>query len=92
MAVSCDNHCMIEKLLQLPLSSLSYDDKLKILEKGTSKINLNLHTKIKTCRWHYNTSLHEAIPWLCGCDKLNKLFCWSCLLFSKEKRVFNSTA
>jgi hypothetical protein len=30
MAVSCDHHCVIEKLLQTPFSSLSYGDKLKI--------------------------------------------------------------
>jgi hypothetical protein len=79
MAVSCDNHCVIEKLLQTPFSSLSNDD----------KPNVKLHTKIKTCTQHFNTSLYEAIPWLCGCDKLTKLFCWPCLLFSKEKHAKN---
>jgi hypothetical protein len=66
MAVSCDDHCVIEKLLQTPLSSLSYDDKLKILEEGAPNPIVSLHNKIKTC------SLDEAIPWLCGCNKLNK--------------------
>jgi hypothetical protein len=80
MSVSCDHHCVIEKLLQTLFSSLSYNYKL----------NLNLHTKIKTCTRHFNTSLYEDILWLCGCDKLNKLFCWPCLLFPKEKHVFNS--
>ncbi|PNF14161.1 hypothetical protein B7P43_G13483, partial [Cryptotermes secundus] len=62
----------------------------KIIEEGAPKPNLILHTKVKSCTRHFNTSLYEAIPWLCGCDKLNKLFCWPCLLFSKEKHVFNS--
>jgi hypothetical protein len=86
MAVSCDHHCVIENLLQTPVSSLSYDDKLKTIEDGASKSNLNLHDKIRTCTRHFNTSLYQAIPWLCGC----KLFYWHCLLFSKERRVFNS--
>jgi hypothetical protein len=30
MAVSCDHHCVIEKLLQTPFSSVSYNDKLKV--------------------------------------------------------------
>jgi hypothetical protein len=90
MAVSCDDHCVIEKLLQTPLSLLSYDDELKIIEEGAPKLKLNLHPKIKTCTRHFNTSLYEDILWLCGCDKLNKLFCWPHLLFSKEKHVFNS--
>jgi hypothetical protein len=88
MAVSCDHHYVIEKLLQTPFSSLSYNDKLKIIEEGAP--NLNLHTKIKTCTQHFDTSLYEAIPWLCGCDKLNKLFCWPYLLCSKGKHMFNS--
>jgi hypothetical protein len=90
MAVSCDHHCVTEKLLQTPFSSLSYNDKLKIIEEGAPKHNLNLHTKIKTCARHFSTSLYEAIPRLCGCDKPNKLFCWPCVLFSKEKHMFNS--
>jgi hypothetical protein len=90
MAVSCDHHCVIEKLLRTPFSLLSYNDKLKIIEEGAPKPNLNLHTKIKTCMLHFNTSIYEEISWLCGCDKLNKLFCWPRLLFSKEKHAFDS--
>jgi aspartyl-tRNA synthetase len=87
-AASCDHHCVIEKLLQTPFSSLSYDDKLKII--NNDKPNLNLHIKINTCTRYFNTSLYEAIPWLCGCDKLNKSFCWPCPLFSEEIRVLNN--
>jgi hypothetical protein len=32
MAVSGDNHCVIEKLPQTPFSLLSYNEKLKIIE------------------------------------------------------------
>jgi hypothetical protein len=69
LAVSCDDHCAIEKLLQTPFSSFSYDDKYKIIEEGAHRPNVNLHTKIKTCTRHFNPSLYEAIPWLCACDK-----------------------
>jgi hypothetical protein len=85
MAVSCDDHCVIEKLLQTPFSSFSYDDKLKIIEKGAPKRNVNFHTKIKTCTWHFITNIYETIPWFYGCDK-QKLFCWPCLFFSKKKK------
>jgi hypothetical protein len=34
MAVSCDHHCVIERLLQTLFSPLSYDDKLNIIEEG----------------------------------------------------------
>jgi hypothetical protein len=57
MAVSCDHHFMIEKLLQNPFSSLSYDDKLKLIEEWAPKPNLNLYTKIRTCTQHFNTNL-----------------------------------
>jgi hypothetical protein len=46
---------VIEKLLQTPFSSLSYDDKLKIIEEGAPKPNVNLQIKIKTCTWLFNT-------------------------------------
>jgi hypothetical protein len=47
MAISCDHHCVIEKILQTSFSSLSYDDKLEIIEAGLPKPNLNLYTNIK---------------------------------------------
>jgi hypothetical protein len=62
----------------------------KITEERAPKPNLNLHTKIKTCTQHFNTSLYEVIPRLCGCDELNKLFCRPCPLFSEAKHVFNN--
>jgi hypothetical protein len=57
MAVSCDDHCVIEKLLQIWFRSLSYDDKLKIIEEGEHKPNVNLHTNLKTCIQHFNIGL-----------------------------------
>jgi hypothetical protein len=64
MAVLCDDHCGIENLLQTPFSLFSFGDKHKIIEQRAPKPNVNLHTKIKTCRRQFNTSLYEAIPWL----------------------------
>jgi hypothetical protein len=40
ITVSCDNHCVIEKLHQTPFSSLSYNDKLKIIQEGAEQIIL----------------------------------------------------
>jgi hypothetical protein len=37
MVVSCDTHCVIEKL-QTPFISFSYDDKVKIIVKGNSMV------------------------------------------------------
>jgi hypothetical protein len=41
MAVSCDHHCVIEKLLQTPFCSVSYNDKLKIQKR--EHLNLAQH-------------------------------------------------
>jgi hypothetical protein len=53
MAGSCDHHCVIKKLIQTPFGSLSYNDKLKIIEEGALKLYLNIQ--------YYNKNLHTAL-------------------------------
>jgi hypothetical protein len=38
MTVSCDTHCVIEKLHQTPFISFSYDDKVKVIEEGYAMV------------------------------------------------------
>ncbi|XP_072379856.1 zinc finger MYM-type protein 1-like [Diabrotica undecimpunctata] len=82
----CD--CVIEKLLSSPFSSLSYSQKLQIIQDGPPRPFLNITTQLKSCVRHFNTDLYKSVHWLCGCQKLNRLFCWSCLLFSADKNVW----
>jgi hypothetical protein len=43
MSFSYDHHCVIEKHLQTPFSSLAYHDKLKAIEERAPKPNLLAH-------------------------------------------------
>lgn len=50
---------------------------------------LNLYQKQKVkgrefC-WPFNEKLYKMNSLICGCDSLNKFFCFPCLLFAKGK-------
>jgi hypothetical protein len=45
----------------------------------------------KTFTRHFRPHLYATVPWLCGCSQLNKLFCWPCILFSKEKTTWTTS-
>jgi hypothetical protein len=47
-------------------------------------------SKNKKCTRKFHDYYYEKYPWLTGCVELNKLFCWSCLLFSKEQTVWSN--
>ena len=47
-------------------------------------VNLN-----KKCVRHFQINWYKKKKWLTGSAKLNKLFCWPCLLFNLEKIVWN---
>ena len=93
MTSACE--CAIEALLKNSFSSLSFADKLSIVQKDKPKATLeNLNRQCqykgrKSFTRHFNVKYYETVPWLCGCNNLNKLYCWPCLLFSQEKNVWN---
>ena len=71
--------------------SLSFDEKKFILNNGRPTPSLNLSKENKSFTRKFNTKLYDDVPWLCGNISNNKLYCWSCLLFSKENSVRNNT-
>ena len=83
------DNCVIVNLVNRPFGSLCIQDKFKIINAGKPRPQLNLTSKTKTYTRHFNDRLYD-ITWLCGSRQLNKLFCWPCLLFSKEKNVWNT--
>lgn len=38
---------------------------------------------------HFQKSQYEKTEWLAGSTKLNKLFCWPCLMIAKEVTVWS---
>ena len=39
---------------------------------------------------NFNVELYKKYQWLTGCEKMCRLFGWSCLLFNKKKSNWNS--
>ena len=86
--------CVIDDLLLNPFSRRSIDEKKDIVRKGKPCPRLqNLKTKHKEKNKEYvrsfNTCHYTKIHWLTGCEKINKLFCWPCLLFSSDQGVWS---
>ena len=84
---SCN--CVIEKLLLKPFGSLRFDNKKNIIEEGIPTPKLpDLITKSKTYVRTFKYEYYSTIKWLSGCKKTNKLYCWPCVIFSREENVW----
>lgn len=91
-----EHKCIIDDLLLNTFSSKTFEEKLQIVTNGRPCPKLlGLTTKHKGKKEeyirHFSDTQYNAIPWLTGSEKLNKLFCWPCLLFSSEKGVWTKT-
>lgn len=60
---------------------------IKNLGRPTPDISLctTLSYRNKQYNRHFNVKLYKDIPWLCGCNEKNALFCFPCLLLGEVK-------
>ncbi|XP_077298648.1 zinc finger MYM-type protein 1-like [Arctopsyche grandis] len=84
----------VQDILTIPFSNRSFEIKLKIIKDGKpcpSLPNLSsLHKeKTKVYTRHFCVSNYKKFEWITGCEIRSKLFCWPCLLFSKDINVWN---
>ena len=84
------SHSAFELLKERKFYSLSYEEKRLILDHGRPTPNMDLSKENKRCTRKFNSKLYEDIPWLCGNLSNRKLYCWPCVLFSKENSVWNT--
>lgn len=84
-------NCLIETLLKTPFSQKDFSTKMAVIQEGRPTSDLpNLITITKHCvRRFSNNNYYEKMKWLTGCNDINAVFCWPCLLFAKEKTVWN---
>lgn len=88
----CDDktNC-IAKIKTFPFRQRNFQEKLSIINIGRPTPNLNLMQKQqKTCRY-FNMKFYDNFKWLAGCKHENRMYCWPCFLFSKEKTVWSDT-
>lgn len=81
------DQCIIEKIIN-STTKISFEDLKKVISSGrpTPEIikTVQYNYKGKTLLRHFNINSYNAIDWLCGSKKLEKLFCWPCLLFANN--------
>lgn len=80
----------VTALLKTDFSSLPLEEKLGIKRLGRPTPNLNLTQRIekktqqRSYSYRFSPETYKQNSWLCGCDVLNSLFCFPCLLFYKD--------
>ena len=78
-------------LLEHDFASLPSETRRLIKEQGrqTPKLSISNNVKSGTGKRsfvkHFHCSSYERIPWLTGCPKRNKLYCFPCLLFANKR-------
>lgn len=84
-------NCELENLLKNGFGSKCYSDKKIILSNGRPvPILANLCSEKKTFVRKFSVDLYKKHEWLTGCEYLNKLFCWPCVLFDNSSVVWRT--
>lgn len=78
----------VEYLLNNSFSTLSPEKKLEIKNEGRPTPNLSISqitkSKSREFKRSFNCDIYKKHEWLCGCSKVNRLFCFPCILFSRK--------
>jgi hypothetical protein len=85
--------CVIGQLIQEPFRFKSLNEKLHIVQSGRpcpDLPDLTATHKDKSQDYirHFQKPQYSKTQWIAGSSKLNKLFCWPCLLFGSEQTVW----
>lgn len=86
--------CLTDYLLHesTRFSNLSFENKKHVIKLGRARPDITIDYKRRDGFFkHFHSSMYEKYNWLTGSCKLNKLFCFPCLLFSDSSSVWNRT-
>ena len=53
------------------------DEKLQIIKNGRPTPELELKEKVKKVERHFKTENDQRYPWMTGCKKTSRMYCWS---------------
>ena len=83
-------NCVLKNILKNKFSKRDFEGKQLIVNNSRPMPKLvNLRSSNKKCVRHFQANWYDEKKWLRRSAKLNKLFCWSCLLFNLENIVWN---
>ncbi|KAJ4441361.1 hypothetical protein ANN_11216 [Periplaneta americana] len=78
----------VQRLLRTPFSRLTREEKLLVKTAGPHQPDLAIVSIVTTSKRVFRRSFkrdwYEKYKWLCGCDVVNALFCFPCLLFGGD--------
>ena len=78
----------VQHLKQVKFSLLTREEKCQIKQNGRPTPNIIIKQKCvskkKTFERKFDPAMYQKYDWLCGCEKENALYCFPCLLFSKN--------
>jgi hypothetical protein len=87
--VSC---CVTDYLLSNSFLNLSFENKKYIIQLGRARPDMIIDYRRKDgFSKHFHSNLYDKYSWLTGSCKLNKMFCFPCLLFSDSSSVWSRT-
>ena len=75
-----DENDVVASLIASPFSRRPFTNKLEIIKNERPTPELELKEKVKKVERHFKTDNYQRYPWMTGCKKTNRLYCWSCLL------------
>lgn len=76
---------IVASLIASPFSRRSFTNKLEIIKQGRPTPELELKERVRHVERHFKTENYQRYPWMTGCTKTNRLYCWNCLLFTTDK-------
>lgn len=83
----------VEYLLKISFSTLSPEKKIEIKNEGRPTPNLSISqttkSKSREFKRSFNCDIYKKHEWLCECSKVNRLFCFLCIVFSRKSRDNN---
>lgn len=69
----------------LSFSRRAFTEKLQIIKNGRPTPKLELKEEVNKVERYFKTENYQRYPWMSGLKKTNRLYCWSCLLFTNDK-------
>lgn len=86
--------CLTDFLLneETSFANLSLEEKRLVVQMGRACPDMKIENHRKDgAHKYFRADMYNLYTWLTGSCRLNKMFCFPCLLFSESKHVWNQT-
>ena len=88
--VPCGEFCVRVLIGEGIVKSLNFEQKKLLISSPKPTPDLCISQTSKSHKRQFNRSVYKT-HWIVGCSHINKLFCYSCIFFSNDLNVWNSS-